>query len=163
MTFISSKLCAESRVHCKVIFLFFVFVGICKPCKNLMYLCMWLQWWRARPETFGKKLKLQRGNFFHQYFVLKITYFLKCRTAYHNFLFPFFVWLYTVILLLRLTICLGTSHNVILNRNENSSFMHFLKTLILILIFRWTSDTDQSLKYGHPELHLLCAHRFWKG
>ncbi|CAH3020445.1 unnamed protein product [Porites evermanni] len=27
---------------------------------------------------------------------------------------------------------------------------------------KWTSDTDPSLKYGHPELHLLCAHRFWK-
>ncbi|XP_068760718.1 Golgi to ER traffic protein 4 homolog [Montipora capricornis] len=27
---------------------------------------------------------------------------------------------------------------------------------------KWTSDTDPSLKYGHPNLHLTCAHRFWK-
>ncbi|XP_015759851.1 PREDICTED: Golgi to ER traffic protein 4 homolog [Acropora digitifera] len=27
---------------------------------------------------------------------------------------------------------------------------------------KWTSETDQSLKYGHPNLHLTCAHRFWK-
>ncbi|XP_020605518.1 Golgi to ER traffic protein 4 homolog [Orbicella faveolata] len=27
---------------------------------------------------------------------------------------------------------------------------------------KWTSDTDSSLKYGHPDLHLVCAHIFWK-
>lgn len=27
---------------------------------------------------------------------------------------------------------------------------------------KWTSEADPSLKYGHPELHLLCAHIFWK-
>ncbi|KAJ7388000.1 Golgi to ER traffic protein 4, partial [Desmophyllum pertusum] len=27
---------------------------------------------------------------------------------------------------------------------------------------RWTSDTEPSLKYGHPDLHLVCAQRFWK-
>lgn len=37
----------------------------------------------------------------------------------------------------------------------------FLK--LLLFSFRWTSDSDPSLKYGHPDLHLVCAHSFWKG
>ncbi|RMX41468.1 hypothetical protein pdam_00021717 [Pocillopora damicornis] len=27
---------------------------------------------------------------------------------------------------------------------------------------KWTSETDPSLKYGHPELHLMCALSLWK-
>ena len=34
---------------------------------------------------------------------------------------------------------------------------------LCIIFSRWTSEADSSLKYGHPELHLVCALRFWKG
>jgi len=42
---------------------------------------------------------------------------------------------------------------------EPSSFdrYEFMRAAI-----KWTTETDPSLKYGHPDLHLMCAHRFWK-